>query len=424
MSAPHRDLPPGSQRWAEDVDRAIYDRLAKLEDLVRRLASDARVDPSNPNAGITDQNMPPSAQSAQQARITQFADVKAYNVLDGQALTWSQAEQAFIPQNAGDGFVPDPSTYQYSDFGFGSGPEAEGHNIGAGGQWGFVATSDQEVFATAHDDPTRGGSNAQSRHADMYLGGGEAYLHGYIPTDVAWSAAGASSMVQATPYGITLSAQKGADGSGGQVAVNAPWFLVPAFATSTAPSASGQRGAIYYDSTANSLMVSDGSTWNAVGGGGGSSTFPVPSGAGFTFYGADGKAEGHDTGASGQYGFVATSDREVYLGANDPTYGDANVFASAGAVTIQSDAPGSSSDWNMYSEAVIAKDGISLRSIQGNGTGAGGTVTVLCKWFMIPVNGTLYSAAGKQGAMSYNPSTNKPVWSDGTNWRYADGTAA
>lgn len=403
MSAPHRDLPPGSQRWAEQVD-ALMEEVKALRAVVNRLATDARVDPSNPNAGITDPNTPPSAQPPQQTRITQHADVDAYNVADGQVLTWSQSGQAWTPQTlppSGD-FKPDPSVTAYPFF---------SDYITAHGT-GEAATSDTSTGAYAwYGWSDAGNLDIEARGYNNHMG---MFTSNQNATITLYASAAA------TPSFLT---RVQIDAVGNLVSIGADALVLPSFATSALPTlGASEAGACAFDSTRGTLVVWTGAAWVPVGGG--SSTFPVPSGAPFSFYGTDGKAEGHDTGASGQFGFVATSDSEAYLAANDATYGDANVFASAGAVTIQSDAPSTSSDWNMYSQAVVAKDGITLRATQGSGTGAGGAVTVLARWFVLPVNGTLYSASGKQGAVAYNPATNKPVFSDGTNWRYADGTLA
>lgn len=267
MSAPHRDLPPGSQRWAEQVD-ALMDEVASLRALVNRLATDARVDPSNPTAGITDANTPPSAQSSQQTRISQFADVNTYNVANGQVLTWSQADQAWVAK-------------------------------------------DLPV-----DDDTGGG------------------------------------------------------GTGGSVGTFTPLPETP-----------------------------------------------------FSLYGTDPQGVGHNVDSSGHYAFTASSDRDAMMAVNDPSFGDANVYLGGAGVTLQSDAPQDGPDWTEYSKIVVAKDQVLIRSIPSNGpSNEGGIVSISCRWFCIPVNGNLYAATGQRGAMTLDPATNKPLWSDGTNWRDATGT--
>ena len=401
MSAPHRDLPAGSQRWADEMD-AKTDKIAWLESVVRRLAQNAGVDPSNPDGLVNPQSGAPSSTSPVVQKLSSLDDVSSYNVADQQVLTWSHANQSWTPQTLptdGD-FQPDGSVCGFSP----ASQSTEAHGTGA-----LETMSSANPYAwwgwtsAGHLDAE---SNDRTYLNRMEFAGENIYI-------------GASTVSNEDAVFVRL------DTAALQVQMNAASIGIPMCLTSTRPTTFNTSfAAIVYDSTTKQVLVNDGSGWNPVGGGGvGTDEFAVPSGTAFSLSGTDPQAEGHNNGASGQYGFTSTSDREVYLAATDGANGDANVYMSSAGVNIEADAPGTSSDYDMYSEALVAKDGITLKSTVGSGTGSGGVVKVLANWFIVPVQGhTLVSAAGKQGAMILDPGLNKPLWSDGTNWRDATGT--
>ena len=400
MSAPHRDLPAGSQRWADEMD-AKTDKIAWLESVVRRLAQNAGVDPSNPDGLVNPQSGAPSSASPVVQKLNSFDDVNAYNVADGQVLSWSQSGQAWTPLTPSYGAQYWPVDDNFVESG------TEGLGIGQGetsltsGAESFVAFRPAGwMLIKTRTDPADGGSGGFER-LNMY--------NGHIDM-IARDASGNET-------GILVNYVAGG------VQVSGTHMILPSAATANRPDASSHYGSVLFDTTLKTVVVSDGVNWNPLGGGGGNDEFAVPSGTAFSLSGTDPQAEGHNKGASGQYGFMSTSDREVYLAATDGANGDANVYMSSAGVNIEADAPGTSSDYDMYSEALVAKDGITLKSTVGSGTGAGGIVKVLANWFIVPVQGhTLVSAAGKQGAMILDPGLNKPLWSDGTNWRDATGT--
>lgn len=397
MPASHRDLPPGSQQWANEMD-ALREEVAALQTLVKRLAMDARIDPSDPYKNINADGDAPAAKSPVQTRLTALADVQAYNVADKQVLTWSQADQAFVPQSpSGSDFVPDPSVTDWgaaeTTTAHGTGAAETSASSGDYAWWGWTGAGHLDAEC-----------NDRSYRDKLSMSGPDIFLN---TQNIGTGAVTGLDIHQLT----------------GQVLFDGQSIGLPQCSTSSRPpTVYPGYCAVAYDTTVGKVILNTGSGWAELGGG--VSTFTPPGSAPFSFYGVDPEAIGHDTGGSGQYGFVATSDSEAYLAANDPAYGDANVYLGTASVTIQSDAPGASSDWNMYSEIVTAKDGITMRSTQGNGTGAGGSITAACNWFVLPTFGvsTRPSASGHAGAVYFDIGLNKPGFSDGTDWRDAAGT--
>lgn len=93
---PHKDLPAGSQKWAEDVDK-MEQRIKDLEALVKRLSEMLRVDSTRPGLNVNPQGIAPAANSADKQKLSGLADTDTYNVADKQLLSWSQDKQAWSP---------------------------------------------------------------------------------------------------------------------------------------------------------------------------------------------------------------------------------------------------------------------------------------------------------------------------------------
>jgi len=91
----HKDLPPGSQKWASEVDKDRAELLA-LREVVRRLAENAGIDFANPKRGVNTGDTP-SVKSPVGQKLSSLADVSTYNVLDGQMLSWNQKGQKWLP---------------------------------------------------------------------------------------------------------------------------------------------------------------------------------------------------------------------------------------------------------------------------------------------------------------------------------------
>lgn len=92
---PHKDLPGGSQDWAAEVD-AMATELRQLREVVKRLSANAGLDYSNPSRGVNTGDTPSVLNPVGQ-KLSSLADVKTYNVADGQYLSWSQQGQQWLP---------------------------------------------------------------------------------------------------------------------------------------------------------------------------------------------------------------------------------------------------------------------------------------------------------------------------------------
>lgn len=82
----HKDLPPSSRKWAEEVD-ADRDRINELEAIVRRMASNLAVDYSNPQAGISAGSVP-SVQNPMMLKLPSLQDLDIRDAQDGDLLTF------------------------------------------------------------------------------------------------------------------------------------------------------------------------------------------------------------------------------------------------------------------------------------------------------------------------------------------------
>jgi len=115
----HKDLPPSSQKWANDVDAAMAE-INRLTEVVRRLSQNAGLDYANPQRGLATGNIP-SVQNPVGQKLSSLADVATYNVADKQVLSWSQQGQKWLPAtlSTGGAFpIPDaiagfPNAYGY-----------------------------------------------------------------------------------------------------------------------------------------------------------------------------------------------------------------------------------------------------------------------------------------------------------------------
>lgn len=96
MPNKHKDLPTGSQAWADELDAALA-TIKKLEEVVRRLSENAGIDYSNPKRGINPSNEMPSTNNPVGQKLSSLADVQVYNVADKQVLNWSGKDQRWLP---------------------------------------------------------------------------------------------------------------------------------------------------------------------------------------------------------------------------------------------------------------------------------------------------------------------------------------
>jgi hypothetical protein len=95
MGKPHKDLPGGSQAWAAEVD-ALLEENKQLREVVRQLCANAGIDFANPKRGINTGDIP-SVKNPVGQKLSSLADVRTYDVLDGQYLSWSQQGQRWLP---------------------------------------------------------------------------------------------------------------------------------------------------------------------------------------------------------------------------------------------------------------------------------------------------------------------------------------
>lgn len=91
----HKDLPPGSQQWAKDVD-ALIEENKHLKAVLRRLCENAGIDFSNPQRGLNS-GAAPSLTNPVGQKLSSLADTDTYNVADKQVLSWSQQGQKWLP---------------------------------------------------------------------------------------------------------------------------------------------------------------------------------------------------------------------------------------------------------------------------------------------------------------------------------------
>jgi len=145
----HKDLPPGSQAWANELDQAL-DTIKQLQEVVRRLTENAGIDFSNPQRGLNPVRDIPSNANPVGQKLSSLADVQTYNVADKQVLSWSGKDQRWLPvtPDAG-GFFPIPMSYEPDIIGFGhihSTREVwNGTEIVTLPAWSYVGTKDNGV---------------------------------------------------------------------------------------------------------------------------------------------------------------------------------------------------------------------------------------------------------------------------------------
>jgi len=118
----HKDLPPASQAWANEMD-ALAEENKQLKEVVRRLCENAGLDYSNPKRGINGSTDIPSNANPVGQKLSSLADVQTYDVADKQVLNWSQKDQRWLPvtlPTSSGGVIPIPMAY-YGDTSLGVG---------------------------------------------------------------------------------------------------------------------------------------------------------------------------------------------------------------------------------------------------------------------------------------------------------------
>lgn len=281
---PHRDLPAGSQGWAADVD-TMRKELDEAKATIKRLSEILRVDPTRPNLNVNPQTISPSANSADQQKLSGMADVKMYNIADGQVLTWDQKEQAVVPKDlpastgaqwqlATDdehlwGEVDSDSDY-YSTQVMGLWDPALNAG-GTGDSYGLVGTSTTSAFL--HGRQRYFGGNRKAHGyvfaGPYYAGMGVQWVGdpGHESEGERWASVKCDRerVIISTPTGQSY------ETATGWVSFQTKWFYVPQFASTARPvppagNESAYIGAMIYDLTLQKPIWYSGSNWRDAAG--------------------------------------------------------------------------------------------------------------------------------------------------------------
>lgn len=245
MGKSHKDLPAGSQPWADEVD-SLMDEVKQLKEVVRRLTENAGLDMSNPKRGVNSGTMP-SVRNPVGQKLSSLADVNSYNVVDGQVLTWSQQEQKWLPEAGAGGSDMVLIEEQHAGF------------VGATG-YGYLPTTESGPYSLLAQN-AQGRLTIVARQAGAGVNGtavilnGKNWSIGYHNTDLD------KGLIACVPDdNLTLHHYQG-------VHVDAQFFKSPTFDASTRNGlAVKQLGGQIYNTTTKKPNWWDGSAWrDAVG---------------------------------------------------------------------------------------------------------------------------------------------------------------
>lgn len=254
MSKGHKDLPAGSQPWAQEVD-ADRQLLRVLLPVVKRLAENAGLDFSNPlrgiNAGTT-----PSIKNPVGQKLSSLADVQTYNVLDEQVLSWSQQGQRWLPitlpEASGSGAIDIPMAWSSSISGYGQIDSPFGFyaytGTNAGGEAEMWGTNGVYVGNGDWSDSEGSGYSLIEQHRDILS-------RPYVKMTVEDYTDGTSATATLSSYKFRL---------------DACVFVATRCTTAGRPtgltSNQDDRGSMVYDTTLNIPIWWNGTTWtNALG---------------------------------------------------------------------------------------------------------------------------------------------------------------
>jgi len=271
VSKGHKDLPAGSQPWANEVDTAMA-RVAELEAIVRRLTENAGIDMSNPKRGINTGNAP-SVKSPVGQKLSSLADVQTYNVADKQVLTWDQAGQKWFPATpVSQGINWEVATEDENIYGEANidaydyySTKVFGQRNAGGGTLtesaGLVGTSDGSAFLHAHQKFFGGDTKAHGWVAahPYYVKIGQAWIadDGSTWNEQCEITVGRGDIYFSTPKGLY------GDEQIGYVSFDTLWFYIPRFTTENRPVAPGPgvKGAMIYDTSINKPLWHNGVAW-------------------------------------------------------------------------------------------------------------------------------------------------------------------
>lgn len=252
----HKDLPPGSQQWANELDEAMKE-ISRLTDVVRRLSENAGLDMANPRRGVNDASQAPSIKGPVGQKLSSLADVGTYDVADKQVLTWSQQGQKWLPATpVTGGAVVIPMGYAGSvaspTMGYGN---LDHQDVK---QWGYFGTT------WRYDQVS---TEMWSTHT-VYVGAGN-YTDGPV------------ALIELTKDGVNrpfvqISAEDYADHTRGSITVGSyfirmdvPYFVNPRVTTAARPvlrNVQEEIGSQTFDQTLNIPIWWNGTAWvNALG---------------------------------------------------------------------------------------------------------------------------------------------------------------
>lgn len=252
MAATHRDLPPGSQKWADEMD-ALREEVKVLKALCARMAQDLRIDPRDPSKNMNPQSDSPTVASPVQQKLSSLGDTDTYNVAEGQVLAWNQQKQAWTAKDlpaAPGGDSIDVSSVSYSKQTRGDGVLQDSSNYA----YHAAYTDDQGYRASAETWSTK----------KVYIGAGSWQANTYSMIEMDRDGFG-------RPY-VQIDAYDDADGTYGDVVVfsygvafHVPRIMLPHCATANRPTGLGSNendmAAMLFDVTLGKPIFWNGTAW-------------------------------------------------------------------------------------------------------------------------------------------------------------------
>lgn len=111
----HKDLPPGSGKWAGDIDAAMAN-LQAIEAVARRLCNDFGIDFANPTRGLNAGSVP-SVANPVQLKLPSLQDLDIRDAVDGDLLTFDGSRGVWVARRHDTVVLPkvfpdgDPDSY-------------------------------------------------------------------------------------------------------------------------------------------------------------------------------------------------------------------------------------------------------------------------------------------------------------------------
>lgn len=262
---PHKDLPPGSQPWAEEVDKLLAE-VKELKAVVKRLSQNAGLDYSNPQRGLNGGSTP-SINNPVGQKLSSLADVQTYNIADKQVLSWSQQDQQWLPVTSTGLEWRKATEAEHMDW-----------------YMSIDAWDSESNKVIGQLDPEKSGAGlVGTSDASAYLRasqkwfGGPTTFQGYVGTHPYYVMLGSVEVEDETGNWnnqVEINVGRGdiymttpqklyGDTDEGAIVLRTNWFYVPQFITSTRPVSPGPgvRGAMIFDDTIGKPLWNDGTIW-------------------------------------------------------------------------------------------------------------------------------------------------------------------